>query len=357
MSTIKKIAELAGVSQATVSRVLNNPNYHCSSPEKRDKIWKAAMQLNYVPNEAAKNLKKGGAESREKAYRIGVLMTRMDNAEADPFFTELLRIIETEIHRRFCILAKVWYLPVFSDARKYQGKTLEKAVDDMQEDEESAIDGLIIIGRCSKEGLAKLKGAFQYVIAVNRNPQNFEIDEVICDGKKVAAQAVEYLISLGHHEIGYVGECHNEARYRGYIGTLEKHGLEAYPAYVYETKQTEAEGFETMSRILKSDNIPTAIFCANDITAIGMLSCLKKKRNRSVSISIIASDDIEAAQFTSPMLTTIALPKDEMGRFAVHLLLDRMKGGHKHAVKLELPGELVKRGSCRQLQESIDYYI
>ena len=111
--SIKKIAEKAGVSASTVSRVLNNPNYKCSSPEVRDKIWKIAIELNYTPNTAARNLKMGLKEKEEKIYYVGVLMTRMEKATADPFFNEVLRVIEREIHKQVAILTKVWYMPIF----------------------------------------------------------------------------------------------------------------------------------------------------------------------------------------------------------------------------------------------------
>ena len=111
--SIKEIAKKANVSPATVSRVLNNPDYNCSSPEVRERIRKAAMELNYVPNEAARRLKQGKNEKAEKTYYINVLITRTDGANVDPFFDALLRVIETEIHRSNCILANIWYRSIF----------------------------------------------------------------------------------------------------------------------------------------------------------------------------------------------------------------------------------------------------
>jgi DNA-binding LacI/PurR family transcriptional regulator len=357
--SIKKIAQKAGVSQATVSRVLNNPGYHCSSPEVRERIWKAAMELNYVPNEAARNLKMGVAKEAERTCYISVLMTRTDSAQTDPFFAELLRVVESEIHRQMCILSNVWYQSIFSNDRKCRMSNLDKLVNELYEETKGKCDGLIIIGKCNKDALKKLNEKFQNVVSVNRNSTNHEVDEVTCDGRKVAIQAVEYLVALGHRDIGYVGECHNEARYRGYIDTLTKHDIEIDPSFVYETRQTEAEGYEAMSRFLKAEAMPTGIYCANDITAVGMLKCLAKNKNRYFTPSIISSDDIEEAQYTNPMLTTVGLPKEEMGKFALYLLLDRIKGGHKSVVSMELEGSLVKRGSCLMLSESSwnDYYI
>jgi sulfate transport system ATP-binding protein/LacI family transcriptional regulator/LacI family repressor for deo operon, udp, cdd, tsx, nupC, and nupG len=114
-----------------------------------------------------------------------------------------------------------------------------------------------------------------------------------------------------------------------------------------------------MKRLLQSDEHPTGIYCANDITAVGMLKCLNKYKNRYYTPSIIASDDIEEAQFTNPMLTTVRLPKDEMGKFALYLLLDRMRGGHKGVVRTELEGKLMIRNSCNPIGDSeySEYYI
>lgn len=357
--SIKKIAEKAGVSPATVSRVLNNPNYKCSVSGLRDKIWKTAIEMNYVPNEAARNLKRGVSAKQEKTWYINILMTRTDSSTTDPFFAELLRVIESEIHDKNCILSKVWYMSVFSDDRKCRRENLDRLVDGMYDEVDGKRDGLIIIGRCNKEALKKLNKKYKSVVSVNRNSTNYEVDEVLCDGKKIASAAVEYLISLGHKNIGYIGQCHSEDRYNGYLETLKKHDLDVIPEYVIETKQTEAEGYEAMEKFFQSDDMPTGIYCANDISAIGMLKCLNKFRNRYYMPSIISSDDIQEAQFTKPMLTTVSLPKEDMGKFALYLLLDRLKGGHSGIVRMELEGKLVIRNSCSSVEDSMwsDYCI
>lgn len=350
--SIKRIAEKVGVSPATVSRVLNNPNYRCAIPGLRDEIWRAAIELNYVPNEAARNLKMGVTAKMGKTYYINVLMTRMDAEQSDPFFIELLHVIESEIHRHMCILSKVWYMSLFSDDRRCQTENLDHIINDMYDEIEGKCDGLIIIGKCNTDALKKLNRKYKSVVSVNRNSTNYEVDEVVCDGTKIASMAVEHLISLGHRKIGYVGACHNEARYNGYLKTLQKYGMDIEPDYVIESKQTEAEGFEIMNRLLRLKNCPTGIYCANDITAIGMLKCLNKFKNRYYMPSIISSDDIEQAQYTTPMLTTVRLPKDEMGKFTLNLLLDRMEGGHKGVVRTEMQGKLMIRNSCTSVEES-----
>ena len=114
-----------------------------------------------------------------------------------------------------------------------------------------------------------------------------------------------------------------------------------------------------MKKFLRSDDCPTGIYCANDITAVGMLKYLGRCRNLYFTPSIIASDDIEEAQYTKPMLTTVGLPRAEMGKFALYLLLDRMKGGHSGVVRMELSGHLMIRNSCSHVSESTwsDYCI
>lgn len=348
--SINKIAEKAGVSPSTVSRVLNNPNYRCSSAETRDRIWKAAMELNYTPNEAARSLKLGKKLKEEnKTYYINVLMTRMDESRTDPFFSELLRIIESEIHKHFCILSKVWYMPAFSDDRKCRNINLDSLIGQMYQETDGKCDGLVIVGKCNSMALKKLDAKYKNVVSVNRNSTNYEVDEILCDGCKVASIAVNYLISLGHKKIGYVGGCQNEARYQGFTSALEQNGIATVPEYVIETSQTEAEGYEAMENLLRSGNCPTGIYCANDITAIGMLKALNKYKNLQETPSIIASDDIEEAGNCHPMLTTVKLPKEEMGKFALYMLVDRIKNGHSSVVRMELEGKLVIRDSCHKV--------
>ena len=120
-----------------------------------------------------------------------------------------------------------------------------------------------------------------------------------------------------------------------------------YTEYVIETHQTEKEGFQTMQKFLKLKEPPTGIYCANDITAIGMLKCL----NRYSSILYRPS--------IKPMLSTVQLPKENMARFALFVLLDRIRGGHKEVIRIELEGKLLLRSSCCRVEDvsQPEYYI
>lgn len=358
--SIKKIAELSGSSPATVSRILNNPNYKCATPGLREKVWKIAMEINYTPNEAARNLKKGNTKRDTKAFYFDILMTRMEGASSDPFFAELLHCVESQIHAHNCILSSLWYKSVFSNDKKCEQSNLESIIKEMiSQTDNDKQRGLIIIGKCNIKVIQILKKYYKHIVSINRNSTNYEVDEVTCDGRKIANIAVGYLAELGHTKIAYVGRCHGEARYKGYLDVLRRNMIDFYPEYISDVEQTEKQGFRIMKKYMKLEEPPTAIYCANDITAIGMLKCLNQFNTALYTPSIISSDDIEEAQYTTPMLSTVQLPKENMAKFAVYLLLDRMRGGHSEVVRIELEGKLMKRNSCGLVGEVLqpEYYI
>ena len=201
MPSIKEIAKKAGVSPSTVSRVLNNPDYHCSDAAKRDRIWKAAIELNYTPNAAAQNLRKGKNSTLEKTYYIHILMTRAERNHTDPFYSELLHVVESQIHRHSCILANVWYMSNFSNEKQCKKINLDQAVKELYAETEEKCDGLIIIGKCTASALSTLGLYFKNIVSINRNPTNHQIDEVTCDGSKIATLAVE---PFGISRLGYL---------------------------------------------------------------------------------------------------------------------------------------------------------
>ena len=180
-------------------------------------------------NEAARRLKQGKNEKAEKTYYINALITRTDSANVDPFFDALLRVIETEIHRNNCILANIWYRSIFSDDKRCARESIKTIVKQMQQESVQKADGLIVIGKCNKEALLEMKQYYHSVVCVNRNATSGITDEVVCDGHKIAQTAVEYLISLGHQKIGYVGACGTNARCQGYLQTLREHDIEVEP--------------------------------------------------------------------------------------------------------------------------------
>lgn len=327
--SLKKIAEMVGVSPSTVSRVLNNTVPTCASAELKEKIWEAAHALEYVPNADARNLKRGKRDA-VKNYKIAVILTRFDFLDKDPFFRELFQSIEASLLSRSCILESL------TNADKVDYTSLEK------------VDGIIVLGRCSADFLARLKHCSRNIVGVDRNPTDYKMDEVICNGKTAAIKAMEYLLALGHQKIGYIGDCSFESRYVGYCEMLIKQNIPINYNYIYSTDQTYESGYHAMEELLDRDM--TAVLCANDISALGALQAQSDFAARSKvkqrDISIISIDNIAGAMTSKPLLTTVDIPKEEMGRMAVTILLDRISHQHSEYLRVEFPCKVIERESC-----------
>ncbi len=334
--SLKEIAKRSGASLSTVSRVLNRPGYICRDRELQARIWEAAEELEYIPNLAAQQLKSGQNEGKAQR-RIDVFLTRFQTLEEDLFFKELYEILRETLLRRQCVLHRLLTLPDMISRAKNLSPARRL---------ETAPDGLIMLGKCPPELLPFLKKQYQNLVGIDRNPTSFDYDEVFCDGSLAAEMAMDYLISLGHRQIAYIGDCSYEARYVGYHQSLMAHKLPLNYSNVYPTSQTRQEGRQMMNLILEKQERPTAIFCANDSTALGVLDALKGRRGKGYIPSIISIDNIREAETTSPMLTTIDIPRREMVHHAVSLLLDRVAGGHRENVRIEMQGRLIVRESC-----------
>lgn len=176
---------------------------------------------------------------------------------------------------------------------------------------------------------------------------NFDVDEVVCDGKKAAETAMKHLILLGHRNIAYIGDCSYESRYIGYCNSLINNNIPINYEWIKQTDQTGEAGSIAFEELLEKSDSFSAVFCANDVTAISVLDILRKKRRQvKRKISVISIDNIEESQNTSPFLTTINIPRGEMAHMAVTLLLDRIEKKHSEAVRIEFPCCIVNRSSC-----------
>ena len=322
--SLKRISEMTGVSVSTVSRVLNNAPGSSASREIRERIWQAAQEIGYTPNRSAQQLRRGDAGA--KVRRIAIVAARLHSLEADPFFYELYMNVQAELFRMGCASMRV-------DAHDDASLKVPEC------------DGMVILGRCSHSLLESLKRACPNLVGIWRNPTDFDIDEVMCDGKKAAAMAVEYLIKLGHRTIAYIGDCSYESRYVGYCDALIRNSIPIDYPLIIPTGQTESEGYDAMQKIVAS-GAATAVFCANDITAAGALRALAEKGRKGPRIAVVSIDNIDLAQQTKPLLTTINIPREDMAHMAVSVLLDRINRGHREHVRVEFPCRLVRRLSC-----------
>lgn len=355
--SLKEIAKLTGTSVATVSRVLNHPEHRCNEAGLSEKIWNIATRLNYIPNTTARDLRLG-TTPESTPFKVDIFLTRFDSMEKDTFFLELFHNIKRELLMNGCVLGEILnsidimdLVSVSTDSKQPPYVTPPHQINKETQYAMTFIPhkdntGLLILGKCPSKIIPILRKRYYCIVGIDRNPTNYEYDEVVCNGTTAAEKAIEYLISLGHKNIAYIGDCTYESRYIGYYQTLLSHKLPLNHTNVYPTNQTQEEGYSTMLSILQTEERPTAIFCANDTTALGVLKALKQSKKKRYIPSVISIDNIAASQRTSPMLTTIDIPKKEMAHLALALLLDRKNKYHEENVRIELPCKLIERDSC-----------
>ena len=178
--TLKEIAQEAGVSISTVSRVINQSNSGAASKEVQDRIWEIVRRTNYTPNSSARNLKSGKTSSGQaSSHSIACLFARKPDAITDPFFSQLARSIEKEAFKQNYILKYSF------TAIDIQHPSTFHLITDNQ------VDGVAILGRCNKQLLSFLKKHFNYVIYTGLNSLNAKYDQVLCESTLASEHVIE----------------------------------------------------------------------------------------------------------------------------------------------------------------------
>lgn len=336
-ATLKDIAEKAKVSISTVSRVINGNIPKSASKEVQDKIWKVAKELDYTPNFDAQSLKRGKNKLSDKPKIIACIFSRSENTQNDPFFSEISRALEAELMKQGYIL-------------KYSISTISASSTILKNFlSEPTIEGVVILGRIDENTLTLIKKMKKYVVYVGLNRLKYDVDQVICDGYDAAKMAIEYLRSTGIDKIYYLGECENEARFTSFKDNISRFiPQNEFTQYVIPSPFNIEEAYHRMIQFLENGQIPEGLFCGNDSVAIGALKALQEK---GITIpgqtSVIGIDDIEMAQFSTPMLTTIGVPKEQLGRKAARFIVDRIVNGNDINVIMQIPMKLIKRETTK----------
>ena len=335
--TLKEIAKQAGVSVSTVSRIINGRITSAASKETGEKIWRIALDNGYTPNSSAQSLKTAGKEVSSNS--IVCVFARSQDVKNDLFFSALTESIEKQVLNEGFI-------------HKYSLYAYDLDPDDsVNKIEDDTITGAIILGRCDQKTISLLKKRYKKIIYTGLNPLEEYCDQVICDGYAMATDAIKYLISLGHTCIGYIGETNNEIRFNAYCDVLKKHKIAVNNKIIANVFLSSESGYKGAKTILNHTSDVTAFFCTNDITAIGAIKAIKESGyNVPEEISVISIDDIEIAQYVSPMLTTMHVPTAELGKMAAKILIDRIRGGHSLPLKINLPYHLIQRESCARFR-------
>lgn len=338
--TLKEIANMAGVSVSTVSRVINNTNAKAASKEVQDNIWRIVRETNYTPNIAARNLKlQNSYESLSSNMKtIGCIFARSNSTMNDPFFSQIARAIEQEVYRQGYIMKYSFSAYDINDSNTYHMIT------------NNPVNGIAVLGRFDKNLLDFIKKQYKHVVYVGLNKIETEFDQVISDGYQASIAAINYLHKLGHRSIAYVGEKHKELRYQGYLDAMNNLKLPVLRENIIVTPMSSEGGYNGLIEYFKKGKTVTALFCANDATAIGAMKAIKESGYSIPNdLSVISIDDIDTAQYMSPMLTTIRIPMEELGKMSAKILIDRIENGKSINVKVELPFQIITRESCCKL--------
>ncbi|HSR30405.1 MAG TPA: LacI family DNA-binding transcriptional regulator [Anaerolineae bacterium] len=337
--TIRDVAEQAGVSQSTVSRVLNSTDTQIPiSQETRLRVQRVAEELGYRPHPSARSLSGSGTGL------IGVI-TREIN---DPFFAELIDVISN-------VAKEEGYDLVLGNAKREPENAL--ALRDRMLDPRYC-DGLLLCGdlRESPEDHTFLDkmGRDHRLVSVSRGSQHLvrSTPSVDIDNRKGVILALDYLAQLGHQRIA----CMNVGR----VGDLWER-LEAYrefmqdrfgrvpEEYIQSTKNSYKGGYEATRALLSLSTPPTALFAGDDMMALGAMgAAIDMGWAVPADLSIVGFDDMEVAAYVRPALTTVRQPMEELGRKAVELLLTMLEdeGPCNPTPRLVLEPELIIRDSC-----------
>ena len=329
--TIKEVADQAGVSIQTVSRVINGrPDV---SAETRQRVQQIVDELGFRPYALARGL----ASRRNRT--LGLFATDL----SDYFFAEATVGANAEAleHGYFFILGSTKL------RREEEPKYLQLLT-------ERHVDGVLFVRAGSEDDREHLFHLNQAGIPlVTTGFQQTAIEFTLVDAKNLdgAFTAVKYLLDLGHTQIAMItgprGVKSTHDREEGYCHALAAAGVPLDPALIGYGDWTHASGYRAMQQIIANGQLFTALFAHNDRMAIGAMSALHSLGLRvSQDVSVVGFDDIPEAEFSDPPLTTVRQPLEEIGRTAARLLIQRVENPQLGPVQVLLDTELVLRSSC-----------
>lgn len=328
MATIKEVAERAGVSTATVSRVLNGRAIVV--PETRTRILTAIEELNYRPSRVARNLR------IQRTQLLGLIISDIQN----PFFTSVITGVED-------VAYQYGYSLLLCNSDEDPGRE-HNYLDIMHEEN---VAGIILATTSDSTQSDELLTSGIPVVAIDRKIGNLQIDTVLVDNVQGAYDAVTHLIKLGHTRIGLIGgppqvsTAHE--RQLGYELAHSHLGILISPSYIKHGDFKQESGYQIALDLLSQTVKPSAFFVANNLMTLGALNAVHTLRlNIPKDIAIVGFDDMPWSISLNPPLTAVAQPTFQLGRTATELLLKRISSRDKEAELICLQPELIVRESC-----------
>ncbi len=329
--TIRDVAEACGVSVSTVSRVLNDKDDVAT--ETYEKVRRVIAEMGYTSSLAATSMRS------RRTNVIGILVVDL----GDPFSLELFKGIGTAIR------GTEYDLIVYSG-----GRVAATAESGWERRHLSRLDGSITDGVLVVTPTTEDLTAISPLVAVDPHEHN-TLPAVISANREGAIAVMEYLIGLGHRRIGFItgrqGLVSTSHRQQGYIEALEQAGLPVDPALIQPGDYTRETGFHSAQHLLALADPPTAIFAANDQSALGVIDAASEAGlHIPEDLSVVGFDNIPQAMCSVPGLTTVDQSVSEMGYVATTMLIKLIQGETLDEPLCKIPTRLVIRDSCRSIK-------
>lgn len=336
MATLKDVANLAGVSSASVSRILNNDLTLSVPQSTREKVIEAAQSLGYVK-------KKKKVESSSMLIGIVQWISPIEEME-DSYYLSIRQGVEN-----FCVQHKISIIRIFSTDIDLE-KRLEK------------VDGLVCIGKFSDKSRAKLTKICSNLIFLDMNLSPITGCCILPDFKNALKAVIDCFAKEGHKTVGYLGgqeyidgELYPDERLRYFVRYANRAAFE-YENYIELGEFSSESGYTMMKDMIEKHNVPTAIFAASDAIALGALRALHEA-GYSVpqDVSLIGFNNIEAANYSYPPLTTVFAPTYDIGSIGMRMLYDACRRNENLApMRVQLPCYVVVRETTRSNPEEYE---
>ncbi|MGL5314744.1 MAG: LacI family DNA-binding transcriptional regulator [Peptostreptococcaceae bacterium] len=340
MATLKEIAQKAGVSVSTVSRVLNHDSTILVTDETKMKIFEVAEELEYKTIKERKVKKDSTTKLKIGIVEMYDTMMQLE----DPYYLLLRNIVEKECFENNMEVVKLFKK---ADGYEYIGQ--------------GSLAGIIAIGKFEYQEIDYMKELSENLIFLDSSPDDQVYDSVKINFKLGVNQALSCLQKLGHQRIGYIGTKYTldddkinriDVRYKYYLEYMNEHNIFNEIFDIDCETMTSISGYKATKEFLDSDReLPTAFFIANDTIATGVYRAIQETELLvGKDVSIIGFNDSIICQHMNPPLTSVRVHIEYLAQSAVGLMKERLKGNRHYAKKVIIPSELMVRNSVGKVE-------